>query len=579
MARPGINQRGNTFYGGMEIDRALKERIEAQPLAEFLKFEALENGNFNMRPCFPLKGLDSKGNELNLRENINYFTRAYAENLFDSYGNMDFARFEAFNQNVVDKVIVQGNYTPENIAGFGVPTEKRDDFIRFISENNAELNRVDEIINLSVQYIQNMQYSFDKLYSGADPELILDKEKLLRESYPDFKARVNNLRALKDIKPETEDRILFPLDCGAYASLNEKLAGQTNAFREKKKLKKITDARHVDIDIEEHNREILLRRKEAGETIDNNFEHHFCFVAPVETDAGTEYVSIETTAPPTGKLIYCNSRGENGVGIYSSVQNLKDHYFENSLVPLPNEKAFTGIKRVPLYKLNGYKDMVVKGSFEFEMESLISVRRSVHTLESLSQRLASDDVDSPFIRSSKQFRAVKDAFTRLEAARTESEKLICMKKLNTAAQKYLEYKDPLGDKKKEKALSEYAKTRIRFVKDVLDFSSADLNGRGITLNVVKRTENYYNLLANKMIEPSDNEKTAKKRADEVLKSPAFSQIVKGLCDAELVKLLEIPSEKLRAAYESIGKGIEYFEHEKKAAVRDNVQPSVPGTNI
>jgi len=161
------------------------------------------------------------------------------------------------------------------------------------------------------------------------------------------------------------------------------------------------------------------------------------------------------------------------MGVYKDKAELAAFHLKDSYYHVENMETYYQIKRVPKRVCRQISN--VRGSHIIETKLRTGAQTSRHTAEELSKRLASRKVDHPLISSSPEFAAMKDYFQKFTNAGTPADKLSAMRKLNIAAQVYLDRKEPKGDAVKTAALSDYAKRRLEFARDVLEYTSVKLN--------------------------------------------------------------------------------------------------------
>lgn len=539
-----------TTYGGLTVNKETAEKLQNKGPAEFLKIEKISDNEYHVRTKLPEKGCDNDWGTYNIRKNINYFAKALATHAFDKNGDFDFSGISDYYDKVISEIKFSNLEFKNLVKTLDIPDKEKEDFENFYNVNKDIIGNIGENFYNVCREINNFQFGVYNLYNGRDPDTMYEREKYLRGSYEDFKNCVNNLRTLTTADPETLDEILFPLDCINSSTMNHFLAEQVNNAREASQPRFKGEAMRIDIC--NTTRPEIKKRQANGEKIEINFDEHRCFVAEIgqSGDEDSFILSLETTAPPKGKMIFCPKEGITACGLYENRDALISYHIKNCVVPAQSKEGEDGIRRCDEKNLSKNKTFL-RGCMEFELEKRISVKETSHTLLTLTERLTSYSVDNPLKKSSPEFKNLRTAFEKLAEAKTEGEKTLCMRTLNTAAQTYLEYKDPMLDRRAESKLSDYAKRRIEFVRDVLDFTSAELNKKGITPTVVSRTGKLYTMLAERFAGKGKNENETKAKTDAVLHSRTFAKAVNGLKEADLEQLLAIPEKTLQETYKNM----------------------------
>lgn len=477
-------QAHETVYGGVRVNVPRKEELSNQPCAEFLRFEQRKDGSYTMNYKLPEKGRKD-GRDFNIRENMNYLMRGMARKSIDKNGDINLAGFDKFLDNFLE--LEESGVGKPGFADYcGVPKDKQADFCRcmksiymFIDMN--VMSQLDVMLDSMVM----MQHSMNELYKPGQP-VDKVKEKFLMESYPDFLNMLDSFRKMAVMDPEKETNVYFPMDCGSSASMNRGLLSQVNNYRENRGLPLIPvpKTEYVDDTLHYGTKDGKLDINFDKDAPDNPeagsyraFEKHSCLTLNAELDNKKVLVSMETTAPKAGKLLFYSNKGETATGIYNDNRDLIAFHTGNNRVHVDNMKTSEELKNIKVKNIP--RDIKLRGSHILEMKIRTNAARTGHTMEELGKRLSSKKLDNPFIKSSSQFKAIKTCFEQLAKVGTPEQERANLANLNMAAQIYLDYKDPKGDLVKKAGLSTYAKDRIKLAKDILEYTSAMLHQNGI----------------------------------------------------------------------------------------------------
>jgi len=458
----------DTTYGGIDISAETKADLEKNAISEFLNIKE-EGGVFHASYKYPDKALVN-GKEIEIRKNINLLCKAMAQKSFSPEGLV--APFEGlrFTDELIDNNITSETRKANNLADkLGIDPADRESFVDF---SKAYFERVENIIisyETELGKLSDFQRVID--YSKAINHQDADIEKYIKDSYQDFQRVLKDFEKMRDMDPSKETEILNYMECNTSSYMMQEFSeGVSNYAVSKGKDPIVLDAGHLTLKTPE---------KDPVHHTVKAFDEHHCFAAKYIDSKGKEkIISLETTAPPSGKLFFRKEGGRSAVGIYDSAKDLQAFHEKHNSAELADEAKFAGCVNASDNKT--ISDIVprpgsVYGSYEMSIQCRQDLRATSHTYESLKKRLASSDVDSSWVRSKTQFRKAKETFEKLGNVKSEKERDELMAKLQSDAKAYLDYKDPKGDLQKQKDLSQYAKNRIAFMQDVYEFTNAQIN--------------------------------------------------------------------------------------------------------
>ncbi|MCQ2430357.1 MAG: hypothetical protein MJ192_08505 [Clostridia bacterium] len=312
----------NTSYSGASATETQAAELSRQPASEFLTAVPQPDGSVVLQPRLPEMGHNESG-DFRIRANFNYLTRALAAACLDEKGNPDPALAAPVMGNLVTlsmslMTTAEKDGAAEKLADFcRVPDEHRDDFLRFVKDEEIT-NMLNKYALSSASYlgtvekISGFQHMMnDAAAEEADPAVRKARDEIIRDSYDDYRNNLERFRELAKINPETETRVLAPMDCGDYGMINEQVMKCNNKWRDSLGYPLVKGEK------------LPLDFGKGGEDPEHGVYQAFSWhvVFAIEYQTGTDepqVISVETTAPPTGKMIFNPNGGNTGVGIYPS---------------------------------------------------------------------------------------------------------------------------------------------------------------------------------------------------------------------------------------------------------------------
>ena len=346
-----------TNYKGQTVDQNTKAAIEGQFAGEFLNFTP-EGDHFVMQAKLPDFGKNDAGEQFQIRKNMNYFMRGIANHCLDENGEFDLDKADG----------LLGTWFPEHpfpasaetltrlAEILQIPEKDREDFDRFANTMESSLRQA--AFYISGDFASSMRTYQYNLEHYDDPEFKTTRQRLLAESYEDYKNTLSCFAEMARMEVDTEKRMLLPLDCRQYAFLNQELLPHVKRYKEIDN--EIDVGGPLIIDLAAYNVDGVMGGKE------NKFAEHYCTALKVELDGKEQVISLETTAPPAGKLLFAPDVSRTGVGIYDSNAQLEQYHADNNLIDIPSQKEYLACKQVPTATMESVKKCPASTEIERE---------------------------------------------------------------------------------------------------------------------------------------------------------------------------------------------------------------------
>ena len=346
-----------TSYNGTFVTPDEKLQLENQFAGNFLRFSKSGEG-FLMQEKYPETGATKDGKIFNIRENMNYFLKAYAGYCLGPDGRIDLTKAEG----AVDYFLDGSSDITPNVAAkladkCNVPPEKKADFITFATASGKGLGRVPGFLtDKTTEYLQNYQSLILDLGKSDpdDPDMDKTRRELLVESYEDYGNLQKAFREMAAMDPEKELRVMAPLDCMQAGYVREHMA--VPAMRQAGIEDPLVDFYDGTIDQTQYvaaNKGPLndrafatmeisfeIQPDEGKDRLYQKFEKHHCSIMNVTLNNEPCTISLENTAPPAGKLIFAPSEVMTGTGLYTSPEALKNYHTEHNTTKINDFKGY-----------------------------------------------------------------------------------------------------------------------------------------------------------------------------------------------------------------------------------------------
>ena len=346
-----------TNYKGQVIDQNTKAAIEGQFAGEFLHFTP-EGDHFVMQAKLPDFGKNDAGEQFQIRKNMNYFMRGIANYCLDENGEFDLDKADGLLKDwFPDHPYPSDAGTLARLAEtLQIPEKDREDFARFANTMESSLRQA--AFYISGDFSSSMRAYQYNLEHYDDPEFKTTRQRLLAESYEDYKNTLSCFAEMAHMEVDTEKRMLLPLDCRQYAFLNQELLPHVKRYKEIDN--EVDVGGPLIIDLAAYNVNGVMGGKE------NKFAEHYCTALKVELDGKEQVISLETTAPPAGKLLFAPDVSRTGVGIYDSNAQLEQYHADNNLIDIPSQKEYLACRQVPTATMESVKKCPASTEIERE---------------------------------------------------------------------------------------------------------------------------------------------------------------------------------------------------------------------
>lgn len=375
------NELQNTNYHGAVISKKMAEALQRTPLGqELLRFEKAGDKTV-MQVRLPEKGRyiatrnnnpELEGQEFDIRVNMNYLVRGMIRASMDENGNIDPNRVNKL-ENLCDNInsgmmqpAEKAQLVDDLIETLEIPASRRENFKRFLSANDVPPKRRTSRllgfgygpVNMLLQELNGGVLQYQKAMRGE----LGEQEKQYAEQYKmQCENTLRSYREMADMDPEKETRILYPMDCGSFAAIMEDFIKQNNAFRKANHLGTYRVS-HETLDFSE-------QPVEEGKK--KLFNMHHVLAADVEVELPGENgllerknytLSLESTAPAGGDLLFRPTPVRTGVGVYRNKQEITDFHAGRNVKKIPYFDTFKKVKNSnvsnPRNRENPYSDIV-----------------------------------------------------------------------------------------------------------------------------------------------------------------------------------------------------------------------------
>jgi len=354
-----------TDYTGLKVDNKIADQIAQQSAAELLSFERVGDKT-RIQAKLPEKGCDPEtGEEFNIRVNMNYFTRGIVRAVMDEDGSLNPEKAESLDNlrsELLSAIYMEDRETAQSLGAklidqLGIPREDREDFERFFRANTTDPNHVllngqtspitflsGEVKTMAAyQYVQEGNPLPENLAKDVDPT---KWNELQEDTKADYENLCASYRAIAEMDPKEEKRVLQPSDCIAFRFTTTRFAEELNSWRERNGKEKI-DLQGQDYAFNQ-TEEGYPAQKETEEA-KRFFDEHHLMTLPVKLDGKDAVLSLENTAPPASKLLERPAVERTGVGLFENEDAVKQFHYSVNLGP-------TGcVDEIKAHKLLGEK--------------------------------------------------------------------------------------------------------------------------------------------------------------------------------------------------------------------------------
>ena len=356
----------NTNYHGAVINYQMAAALQSHPVGEeLLRFEQVGN-RFMVQARLPEMGRyvpnqdgfadpAMNGKEFNIRVNMNYLVRGLARAIMDHNGNIDRNKLDHISSLASDLAYFtskQGERFQEFVDLLDIPAEKRAEFETFLRANHVGSRYADSvllsngfgIVNAIFDDVNQHLLPYQAAANGA---LGADAKNFAGQFRDQFENTMQSYREMAGMDPESETRILYPVDCLSFATMTEHFARQNNAFRREHGLKEY-DASGFLIDMHDQEK---AAAKEGKELL---FFEHVVLAADVELELRDENgskqkknytISLETSAPEYGTLFHRPEITQTGVGIFASKDAVQQYHRSRNIKEIPNKELANTIRK------------------------------------------------------------------------------------------------------------------------------------------------------------------------------------------------------------------------------------------
>ena len=367
---PGNYQ--NTNYHGAAVSTEFARALQDQPIGrELLRFDP-QGDHQLMQIRLPERGRYTPGEdgqadpalegmEFNIRINMNYLVRGMARACMDQDGNIDPNKLNRLSE--LGMKLSRGQRGGEEsfrefVDLLDVPEERRPEFEAFLRANHVGASGVGSpLLFYDNSPIEKMVSEIDTHllpYQGAVNGELGPEAKRFAERYREqFETTMQSFREMAEMDPETETRILYPMDCLSFRILTNHFVRQNNAYRRAHGLDEYqVDGFQLDM------RDQEKTAKQEGKHL--AFGVHAFLAADVNLRLPDENgvlrnqkytLSLESTAPPTGELFQRPEVVPTGVGVFESKEAIKAYHRGKNLVNVKDYELFSTVREhVPTRK-------------------------------------------------------------------------------------------------------------------------------------------------------------------------------------------------------------------------------------
>lgn len=323
----------HTNYNGIVVDAATAQDLKNDPSSEFLSFEQNPNGTYTVQAKLPEWGR-ANGRDFRIRENVNYFMRGLARSCLDENGVFDFEKANTIDKQLYDS-LDQNGVSEEFLKSCGVPENRRNEFVDFVQACSETLEKMCESFTEETVSLRHFQHNINK--AKTEQGKASSAYKLAEDSFNDYRNTLAKYTRMANTDPQTETGILFAADCKDYAAVNNAFFNINNEYRRKHRMPQVDGSGHL-IDFKNNFPE------DPGNNVYRKFDVHACFVLNTHVGGEPMVLSLETTAPPAGKLMFCPEKVRSGVGLYNNVTELDRFHTMTPTVDIPEFNLFLTMK-------------------------------------------------------------------------------------------------------------------------------------------------------------------------------------------------------------------------------------------
>ena len=356
----------NTNYHGAVINYQMAAALQSHPVGEeLLRFEQVGN-RFMVQARLPEMGRyvpnqdgsadpAMNGTEFNIRVNMNYLVRGLARAIMDHNGNIDPNKLDHISilaSDLGDSTSARRRRFQEFVDLLDIPAEKRAEFETFLRANHVDSRYADSvllsnsfgIVNAIFHDVNQHLLPYQAAANGA---LGADAKNFAGQYRDQFENTMQSYREMAGMDPESETRILYPVDCLSFTKMTEHFARQNNAFRREHGLKEY-DASGFLIDMHD---QVDAAAKEGKDLL---FFEHAVLAADVELELRDENgskqkknytISLETSAPEFGTLFHRPEITQTGVGIFASKDAVQQYHRSRNIKEIPNKELANTIRK------------------------------------------------------------------------------------------------------------------------------------------------------------------------------------------------------------------------------------------
>ena len=355
----------NTNYQGAVVSKQLAAALKAHPIGqELLRFDAQGKQTVmqvrlpEMGRYVPNRGKQSEpameGKEFNIRVNMNYLVRGLARACMDKNGNIDPNKLSDLADLAIDLSDgLEGDKTEafnSFVDQMSIPPEKREAFEDFLRANGVGSESVQSLLmdggtGPVHKMLTEVRDHMLKYQAAINGEIGPDAKKYAEQEREQFENTMQSYREMANMDPETETRILFPMDCIAFSELTNHFIRQNNAYRRAHGMEEYrVDLNQLDLDDQKK------AARQAGKEI--LFDKHHYLSADLELPVSDENglpetkrftLSLEATAPAYGKLFHRPGVVPTGVGVFPDKGAIEAYHRERNVQEIPDEKVYESV--------------------------------------------------------------------------------------------------------------------------------------------------------------------------------------------------------------------------------------------
>ena len=391
------NHQHGSFYGGFVVSDDIKKQLQEQPISEFLHFEQGERaGEHYVTHKIPEMGRhepkpNEKGDAINykLREYMNKATKYAFRINFKENGDLK----------NIDEVFEdrQNINSSDMIKKCQIPSNEKDAFTAFYNDHIGSIKGLTIGINMQLQKIAYYDAMAKHLPQMKDDDNAKTVKKFLEDSYDDYRMVKHKISRVV-LQPEDNDTFLNFCPCDDTGGILRNMADCVNRYRKSKNL----DELHITAVKAD------FPKVEAGQpNTTQTFPWHVMSAVDVKLNGQQCTLTMESTAPPFGKLLYQPDKNPQALGLYHSVDEIRQVYSEKEnctkqysskeeieiidhLGGMTYKKDELGLDK-PYNFSNFAKDPVfgaIKGREPQPQEAENTVEQQIHKLQEFSKRIA-----------------------------------------------------------------------------------------------------------------------------------------------------------------------------------------------